>query len=192
MFSPPFVQGGDTHSLRERGWGSQFRRGDRHCGTLGIYLYMHFVFTSMGEGHYTQIICIYAVLRIRIRDPGLGAFLTPESKTSKILRLTCTGSGFGSDHSVKSSRIRICNMQFVATLNPYVTLNYDFALIPNSSQCLSIDNIGNEPISNWTTIDTDFVTLKIWRKLKKSIRSQTVQCWGLWIPIYNYLCQKFI
>jgi hypothetical protein len=22
----------------ERGWGSQFQRGDRHCGTLGIFV----------------------------------------------------------------------------------------------------------------------------------------------------------
>jgi hypothetical protein len=38
----PLVPGGGAHSLlRERG-GSQFQRGDIHCGTLGI-LYMHFV-----------------------------------------------------------------------------------------------------------------------------------------------------
>jgi hypothetical protein len=32
---PSFDSGRDTHSLRERGGRSQFRRGDRHCGTLG-------------------------------------------------------------------------------------------------------------------------------------------------------------
>ena len=26
---------------------------------FSTYLYMHYVFTSMGEGHYTQTICIY-------------------------------------------------------------------------------------------------------------------------------------
>ncbi len=34
--SPPsLVGGGGTNSLAERGWGSQFGRGERHCGTLG-------------------------------------------------------------------------------------------------------------------------------------------------------------
>ncbi len=36
---PPLVQGGGAHSLAGEGVGwSQFRRGDRHCGTLGIYV----------------------------------------------------------------------------------------------------------------------------------------------------------
>ncbi len=35
---PPFGSGGGTHSLAgEEVGGSQFRRGDRHCGTLGKY-----------------------------------------------------------------------------------------------------------------------------------------------------------
>jgi hypothetical protein len=34
--------GGVNTRLQERGWGAQFRRGDRHCGTLGTYC-MHFV-----------------------------------------------------------------------------------------------------------------------------------------------------
>jgi len=32
------------------------------------YLYMHFVFTGMGEGHYTQTICIYVWDPHRIQD----------------------------------------------------------------------------------------------------------------------------
>ncbi len=35
----PLVRGGGGHTrLQERGWGFQFRRGDIHCGTLGIYV----------------------------------------------------------------------------------------------------------------------------------------------------------
>jgi hypothetical protein len=36
---PPlwFLGGGTVHTrLLEKGWGSQFGQGDRHCGTLGI------------------------------------------------------------------------------------------------------------------------------------------------------------
>jgi hypothetical protein len=43
---PPLVQGGVTHSLVGEGVvGSQFRRGDIHCGAVGI-LYMYFVITK--------------------------------------------------------------------------------------------------------------------------------------------------
>jgi hypothetical protein len=39
LFPLPLVQEGGTHTrLRDRGWGGQFRRGDRHCCTLGIYV----------------------------------------------------------------------------------------------------------------------------------------------------------
>jgi hypothetical protein len=35
----PLVQGGGTHTLAGEGVGeSKFRRGDRHCATLGIYV----------------------------------------------------------------------------------------------------------------------------------------------------------
>ncbi len=38
---PPLVQGGHTLVCwREGVGGSQFGRGDRHCGTLGIYIYL--------------------------------------------------------------------------------------------------------------------------------------------------------
>jgi hypothetical protein len=38
--SPPFGSGGVTHFLAGEGGvgGSQFARGDRHCGTLGIFV----------------------------------------------------------------------------------------------------------------------------------------------------------
>jgi hypothetical protein len=39
VFPPPLVQGGDIHSLAGEGMGgSQFRRENRRCGTLGIYV----------------------------------------------------------------------------------------------------------------------------------------------------------
>jgi hypothetical protein len=38
---PPFGSGGGSLA-GGKGWGSQFERGDRHCGPLGI-LYMFFV-----------------------------------------------------------------------------------------------------------------------------------------------------
>jgi hypothetical protein len=44
---------GGTHSLAGEGVrGSQFQRGDGHCGTLGIQ-YMYFVDTGVGA----QILC---------------------------------------------------------------------------------------------------------------------------------------
>ncbi len=52
-----WFRGGYTLTAGEGVGGSQFRRGDRHCGNLGTYLYMHFVFTGMGEGHHAQTIC---------------------------------------------------------------------------------------------------------------------------------------
>jgi hypothetical protein len=39
--SPPLVPGWATHSLPGKGW--EFRRGDRHCGTLGIYVLCAFM-----------------------------------------------------------------------------------------------------------------------------------------------------
>jgi hypothetical protein len=54
---PSFGSGGDTHSLRERGWGGPNSDGGTDTMVLlSTYLYMHFVFTGMGEGHYTQTI----------------------------------------------------------------------------------------------------------------------------------------
>jgi hypothetical protein len=36
---PPFGSGGGAHSLAGEGvWESEFKRGDIHCGTLGIYV----------------------------------------------------------------------------------------------------------------------------------------------------------
>jgi hypothetical protein len=46
-FAPPWFLGEGHTRLRERGWGSQFKRGDRHWGTLGI-LYMYLVYKTQG------------------------------------------------------------------------------------------------------------------------------------------------
>ncbi len=55
--SPLFWFRGDTHSLRERGWGGpNSDEGTDTMVLLSTYLCMHFVFTGMGEGHYTQTI----------------------------------------------------------------------------------------------------------------------------------------
>jgi hypothetical protein len=57
--SPPLVRGGGTPPFRDRRWRSQFGRGDRHCGTLGITC------TLCAELHVTEVYCSTDSLYLR-------------------------------------------------------------------------------------------------------------------------------
>ncbi len=48
--------GGGPTRLQERGWGSEFGQGDRHCGTLGKYEY---VLCAVASSRITE--CTYAL-----------------------------------------------------------------------------------------------------------------------------------
>ncbi len=60
---PPLVQGGYTLTAGEGVGGPNSDEGTDTMVLLSTYLYMHFEFTGMGEGHYTQTICIYVCVR---------------------------------------------------------------------------------------------------------------------------------
>jgi hypothetical protein len=55
VFSPPLVQGGYTLTAGEGVGGPN---SDEGTDTVVPNLYMHFVFTGMGDEHYIQTLCI--------------------------------------------------------------------------------------------------------------------------------------
>jgi hypothetical protein len=65
----PFVPGGEAQSLTGGGGRSQFLRGDRHCGSLDIYMYC---------------ICDPALLKILTDQPGAGVLDEPYSQLSPL------------------------------------------------------------------------------------------------------------
>ncbi len=67
LYPPPFGSvGGGAHSLAGEGAGAQFQRGDRHWGTLGIYVLSGFHPTSPVRLHTSRLYFLHR-LRSKIK-----------------------------------------------------------------------------------------------------------------------------
>ncbi len=92
----PFGSGGGGHNrMLERGWGSQFGRGDRHCGTLGIY-----VLCDMEQAYLKKTVQPFlpSVLAVHLcRHPSSTQRERPRGKKRKQSFWLCylTGGGVG-------------------------------------------------------------------------------------------------
>jgi hypothetical protein len=99
---PPFGSGGDTFACG-RGGGSQFGRGERHCGTLGI-----------------NVLCVLlnSIYRRRIRySPPRISFMGHQSSTPSYMKLQ-VGTKLNQSNPTDASRSPPRNLCHVTILFP--------------------------------------------------------------------------
>jgi hypothetical protein len=165
---PSFGSGRDTHSLRERGWGVPIptREQTLWYSRYRTYLYMHFVFTVMGEGHYklyTLFVaksqsCWRAALKMRLRKnfstkKNLASFWSKSGSRIWIriqIRDSNPNPKLDSDPKLTLGRIRIRNRIRKKNFGS-ATLHY--CVLP------SLSSISPNP-------ETGHLVAKIWKEFK--------------------------